>query len=204
MRGGALRDQLVIQRHVQAGVNALNEPTMVWQTWAEPFCEVMTRRGREHFDPTTRQRYSEDVWRFRVRHFEVIGLDTTMKIEFRDMTFDIKAVLPDAQYSFDVIIECTTQDSALNGAPLSIAITEEIPDGEAAVVYAGFSVTGSGGSGTKTYAIAAGSLPTGLSLSSSTGAVSGTPTTPGAYPVTFKVTDSTGTATLPSVTITVS
>ncbi|RUU38025.1 hypothetical protein EN883_15595 [Mesorhizobium sp. M7A.F.Ca.AU.002.06.1.1] len=126
-----------------------------------------------------------------------------MRIVHNGMNFDIKAPLPDGQFQRDCIIECTVQDSVIGPAPLSIAITEAIPDGQANVVFAGFSISCAGGSGTKVYSVSAGSLSTGLSLSSSTGLISGTPTTAGDYPVTFKVTDSSGNASLPSITLTI-
>lgn len=46
--------------------------------------------------------------------------------------------------------------------------------------------------GTVTYAVTAGSLPSGLSLNSSTGAVTGTPTTAGTYIFSITGTDNTG------------
>ncbi|MGW0654210.1 M4 family metallopeptidase [Streptomyces umbrinus] len=57
-------------------------------------------------------------------------------------------------------------------------------------------------SGTLTYS--ASGLPTGLSISSSTGTISGTPTTAGTYSTTVTVTDSTGAAGTASFTWTVS
>ena len=49
-----------------------------------------------------------------------------------------------------------------------------------------------GGIGPFTFSITSGSLPAGLSLGSSTGVISGTPTTPGTYTFTLKVNDSAG------------
>ena len=51
-------------------------------------------------------------------------------------------------------------------------------------------VTTSGGTAPVTFAVSAGSLPTGLSLNASTGAVTGTPTAAGAYSFTIEATDS--------------
>jgi hypothetical protein len=53
-------------------------------------------------------------------------------------------------------------------------------------------MTSIGGSGHYTYSIASGTMPAGLTLNSSTGVISGTPTTPGTYTFTAKVTDSNG------------
>ena len=52
--------------------------------------------------------------------------------------------------------------------------------------------TASGGSGGYTFSISSGRLPDGLTLSSSIGLVSGTPTTAGSFDYTVKVTDSSG------------
>ena len=49
-----------------------------------------------------------------------------------------------------------------------------------------------GGAPSYTFSIVSGSLPPGLSLNTSTGAITGTPTTPGTYGFTAKVTDSLG------------
>jgi len=62
-------------------------------------------------------------------------------------------------------------------------------------VFSSQSFTATGGYGAYTYSVSAGSLPAGLSLNSSTGALTGTPTTAGAYSFTVQATDSsTGTS----------
>lgn len=65
------------------------------------------------------------------------------------------------------------------------------PTATTGTAYSG-SVTVSGGTAPYTYAITSGPLPPGLSLNSSTGAITGTPTAPGSYPYTVTVTDSFG------------
>lgn len=74
------------------------------------------------------------------------------------------------------------------------------------VAYGGFTVSASGGQGdTYRYAIHSGALPAGITLDQWTGAVAGTPTEDGAFPVVISVTDAAGNvAILPSFTITVS
>lgn len=202
MRGGALRKRIAIQRRVQVGTTGLNEPNFVWQTWRRPFAEVTVLRGREHFDPTTKQRYAEDVWHFRVRYSEAVGFDPTMRILYEDKQFDVRSSRPDEQFKRDCIIECTTQDPTIQKRAVSIAITMAIPAGKHGVAYGGFTVSAKAGQEPYAFAIIAGALPTGLLLNAATGAVSGTPTAAGSFDVTIKVTDAAGkTAELPSFNI---
>lgn len=70
--------------------------------------------------------------------------------------------------------------------------------------YSGFTASASGGAAPYTFSLV-GSWPAGISINSSSGAVSGTPTTPGTYAsLSVRVTDAVmATADLPSFTITV-
>lgn len=77
----------------------------------------------------------------------------------------------------------STPPPSLSGAP---------PFGHVNTAYS-FSFTESGGTGPFTYALTAGTLPPGLSLNTSTGAITGTPTVAGlgnVYSFTLQVTDS--------------
>lgn len=67
--------------------------------------------------------------------------------------------------------------------------TNPFPDATEGTAYSQ-SVTANGGAGTLTYALASGTLPAGLSLNGSTGAITGTPTAAGTSTFTIKVTDS--------------
>lgn len=205
MRSGALRDQLTIQRRVQVGVSALNAPNFEWQDFVTPFCEIAVKRGREHFDVGTKQRYGEDVWIFRVRYDDVAGADESMRISFDSSLFDIRSIRPDRQYRRDVLIECVAQDFVLQAAALAIAIETTIPDGANGIAYGGFTVSASGGTSPYVFSVASGTLPTGLSLNASTGAVTGTPTVVDDFDFVLRVTDAAhARADLPSITITVS
>jgi hypothetical protein len=76
------------------------------------------------------------------------------------------------------------------GVP-TIEITNIIPDGTQGVAYS-FSFVATGGTLPYTWSITAGALPTGLSLTASTGLVSGTPTGSGVSSFTIRVDDSAG------------
>jgi hypothetical protein len=77
------------------------------------------------------------------------------------------------------------------------------PAGTFNVAYTGQSFTASGGSGTYTFAVTAGALPTSLSLSSA-GAISGTPTQTGKFAFTVTATDTASNCTgLAAFTITI-
>jgi len=97
--------------------------------------------------------------------------------------------------------------AALDGLasiPLSIGGTP-VTTGQVGVAYAGFTVTAAGGTSPYTYSVASGSLPAGITLNSSSGSVSGTPTTAGAYAgIVIRVTDAvSATANLAAFTITI-
>lgn len=67
-------------------------------------------------------------------------------------------------------------------------LDEYIPPGFENTVYGGHQMSGYGGSGSYTWSIWSGSLPAGMSLSSS-GVISGTPTTAGYSLVYIRMTD---------------
>ena len=78
---------------------------------------------------------------------------------------------------------------AIAAAPLSV-VTSSLPTGVAQSVYAGATLQGAGGVSPYTWSVTTGSLPAGLSLNGSTGAISGTPTTAGITTFTVTITDS--------------
>jgi hypothetical protein len=92
----------------------------------------------------------------------------------------------------------TTASITVNPSLTLTTIAGGLPAGTVGTVYPTTSILSSGGgTGTKTFAIATGALPAGLSLSPSTGTITGTPTGPaGVSTFTFKVTDS---ATTPAI-----
>lgn len=79
----------------------------------------------------------------------------------------------------------------VEGVPASTPVISqtEVPQGTVGVAYS-TCFTSTGGTGTKTWSVSSSSLPTGLSLSSTTGCVTGTPSGAGTSTPTIRVTDS--------------
>lgn len=205
MHPGGFNHAITIERKVQIGTKTLGDPNYVWETFVEPFAELAVVRGREHFSEQTKQRYPEDVWHFRVHYHDVIGIDATMRIVDEDgQYFDIKSIRPDAENRQDVLIECTLQDGTMGAIALMGYVEDPIEAGEVGVAYISFTVKAQGGAGGYSFAVTSGGLPTGLSLNSSSGLVSGTPTAAGSFSAVVTVTDSDGdTHVMPAIAITV-
>ncbi|MBB3609589.1 putative Ig domain-containing protein [Rhizobium sp. BK602] len=106
---------------------------------------------------------------------------------------------PNASYAGPDSFTYTATNAGGTSAPATVTITVSAPtislspstlaSGAIATAYSD-TVSATGGSSPYTYAIAAGSLPPGLSLSTTTGAISGTPTGAGTYNFTITATDS--------------
>ena len=103
--------------------------------------------------------------------------------------------------SFPITVTATdTNGCSGTGATYTLTVTcptitvartggGSFPAGIFNTAYTGQSVTASGSAGPFTFAVTLGSLPTGLSLNTSTGAISGTPTATGVFNFTITATD---------------
>jgi hypothetical protein len=80
--------------------------------------------------------------------------------------------------------------------------TKKLPKGTAGQVYSG-TLTPTGGKPSYSWSVAAGSLPAGLSLNPSTGAITGTPAAAGVFGVTFRAVDALGGTAQRTYTITI-
>lgn len=112
---------------------------------------------------------------------------------------------PNTAGSFTAVVQVT--DAAAQNGQRSYTITIGAPTltlspaaGTLNATYAAaYSQTFSAGGGVApyTYAVTAGTLPTGMSLAAATGTLSGTPTQPGSFAITVTATDSSGGAGAP-------
>ncbi len=107
-------------------------------------------------------------------------------------------------------VRATDTIGAIGSRAYTVAINPAItlsptslPNGTSGTPYSR-TVTASGGTGTFTYSVSAGSLGGGLTLNASTGAISGTPTTAGTRSFTIRATDGNGTFASQAYTITIS
>ena len=87
----------------------------------------------------------------------------------------------------------TTANCTITVTPPPIRLTCPANSGQVGVFYSS-ALIATGGVPPYTFSIVAGSLPPDLTLNPSTGAITGTPTTAGAFSFTARVVDSTGTA----------
>jgi hypothetical protein len=78
--------------------------------------------------------------------------------------------------------------------------TASLPNGQVNILYSQ-TLVGSGGTPPYTWSISSGALPNGLTLSPTTGAISGTPTFAGTFTFTVKLTDSIGASVTKGFTI---
>lgn len=111
--------------------------------------------------------------------------------------------------AFTATVTATSAADTTKSAMLSIKVnpppsitTTSLPNGTAGMAY-NQTLVAAGGTGSLTWSISAGALPNGLSLSSSTGAITGTPTGAGASNFTVQVKDSANLTATHALSITV-
>ncbi len=93
---------------------------------------------------------------------------------------------------------------AIKVNPALAISTTALAAGVQSTAYTSQTLAASGGSGVYTWAIDSGTLPAGLTLNTSTGAITGTPTAAGTSNFTARVTDSASVTTTKALSITVS
>lgn len=204
MRAGALRNIMTVQRSLTVG--STDSPNfvanVVWTDWLVDIpCEVIVRRGREHFDTNTHQRYAEDIYLVRTRFEEVLGIDNTMRVSFDGSHYDIRSIRPDHQKRTDVIIECTVENVQFGDTPIIPSILMNIPSGIVGNVYDGFTVSATGGLTPYTFIVDSGGILPGLDIDAGTGVVSGVPTVAGNFDCEVTILDAAGNSTAINFTV---
>ncbi len=96
-----------------------------------------------------------------------------------------------------------TSNCSIAVSPATLTLSCPTGTGQVGVAYSS-ALTASGGVAPYTFSIISGSLPPGLTLNASTGAITGTPTTAGTYNFTAQVVDSKGNTATASCSIVVS
>ncbi len=114
--------------------------------------------------------------------------------------------------SSSFVVEASNSIGSVNSQPLTISVTVATrpyftADSPPTSLVTGGTFTGytflAGGSPTPTFAMLSGSLPPGLSLNSTTGYLSGTPTTSGTYTFVIEAVNAVGYTSTPVITMTV-
>lgn len=109
------------------------------------------------------------------------GLTAATAYHYRIRSADAQG---NARFSSDQTFT-TTAGLSISGTPVTSASQN--------TSYTGFTAAASGGTAPYTYSVASGSLPTGITIASNTGVVSGTPTSYGtSAAIVLRVTDATG------------
>jgi uncharacterized repeat protein (TIGR02543 family) len=117
---------------------------------------------------------------------------------------EFRVVVTNTKNSVTAVTNSNAVALTLSGA-ISITTPTTGLSGTVGTTFSTLTIASSGGSGTNTFSVASGSLPAGLALNSSTGAITGTPTTAGDQAITISVTDSnSASATTSSFTISIS
>lgn len=111
--------------------------------------------------------------------------------------FELAAPVQVGQFAYK-LVQADGQNwylqSEENVAP---SISGSVPAGEAGVAYGGFTpVLGQGVTQPVTWSLKAGALPPGMQMDSATGAITGTPTESGRFPLTIVATNAAGSAEL--------
>jgi len=112
--------------------------------------------------------------------------------------------------TFSFTITATDSPGAAGSQPYTVTINPAIVVSPSSLLSSpvnmpGYSqtVSGSGGTGADTFSVTAGSLPNGLSLNGSTGAISGTPTVANTFGFTITATDTVGATGSKAYTVTI-
>ena len=123
------------------------------------------------------------------------------------MTGGVISGTPTATGSFSVTVTATNAGGTSSPATINFTITVPAPvvtgSSQSGTVGTAFTYTISATNSPTSYAQTGGTLPAGLSLNTSTGVISGTPTTVGSYSITVTATNAGGTSSAATINFTI-
>lgn len=112
MRNGARNVVASIQRFQDTGQkDSLQQSIRAWVEIAQVFAELTQRRGQEFFDEKTGQRYSQSIFSFTFKYFDVQGVTSKDRLVVEDQNYDIRAIFPDLGKKTQTRIDATIQDA---------------------------------------------------------------------------------------------
>lgn len=108
MRSARRRTLVSIEKATETRDPTSNEKIKTWAEWKKCFVSISARRGNEFFEAN--QRYAETVYRMTGDHFDLNGITPQMRVVFEGNEYDIKTVMPDPDYSRDIIVDLTLRN----------------------------------------------------------------------------------------------
>ena len=126
--------------------------------------------------------------------FSGLGATVGIQKDTGSAFFEYSCDSPSLFNSLMVTIEnniCTAGNGSCSSCPVITLSPSVLPDGIVGVAY-NQTIAANGGTAPYTFTISSGALPPGLNIDSSTGIISGTPTTAGSFPFTITATDNNG------------
>jgi hypothetical protein len=154
------------------------------------------------------QSYSDGVLASNAQSYSIVSSSLPTGLNFDTSTGAITGTATTTFQSRSPVFRATNTSGSVDTAALPITVNPPAPVFSDSTVNPNASV-GSPysdqvvASDVVSYSVFSGALPAGLNLNTSTGVISGTPTTPATYTFVIRATNVTGTANTPSRTITV-
>ncbi len=99
---GKLRHRITLQEYKVVGYDPANQPILDWGEVATVWASVQPISGREYWARSQIQ--AEVTHRIRIRY--IAGIKPTMRIQFRDRTFEIESIINWHERNIDLQLMC--------------------------------------------------------------------------------------------------